>query len=144
MVRKELLRGFRFRLEVDGVQLAGFQEVVVGGTTMAAGARRRGTDPHHVMKLSGLTKLGNVTLKGGVTDSLELSAWYKSVAAGELKGSRRNVVIVVADEHGTDVARYAVREAWPVKYQAPSLKATGNEIAIESLELANGGIEPAS
>ncbi|MGE5113252.1 MAG: phage tail protein [Acidobacteriaceae bacterium] len=32
-------------------------------------------------------------------------------------------------------------DAWPVKYTPSSLKATGNEVLIESLELANEGIE---
>lgn len=143
MTRKELLRAFRFRLEVDGVPLAGFKEVLIGGATIDAVARRGGTAPRHAMKISGLTKLGNVTLKGGVTDSPELSAWHQRIATGGAKEGRK-VVIVVADENGTDTAQYAVKNAWPAKYQAADLHANGNEVAIESLELANEGIEPAS
>ena len=112
MTRKELLRAFRFRLEVDGVPLAGFKEVLIGGATLDAVARRGGAAPRHALKISGLTKLGNVMLKEGVTDSPELSAWHQRITTGEAKESRK-VVIVVADENGTDVAHYDVRNAWP-------------------------------
>ena len=58
-------------------------------------------------------------------------------------GGRQKVVIVEVDEKGTDVARYIVNGAWPVKYQGANLKAEGNEVAIESLELAGEGIDTA-
>jgi phage tail-like protein len=141
MARHDPLRNFRFRLEIDGIQQAGFSEVAIGETTTDAVDYREGNEPAHVRKLSGLTKYGNITLKWGVTDSLELFNWHKAIVAGQIQKQRKQVAIVVVDEAGTDKARFVVSEAWPIKYDPSDLNAKGNEVHIEVLELANEGIE---
>jgi len=141
MTRHDPLRNFRFRLEVDGLVTAGFSEVQIGATETAVVDYREGTDPPHVRKLSGLTKYGNITLKNGVTSSLELANWYQQVVTGQLANARKKVVIVVQDEAGSDRARFVVTDAWPVKYDPSDLNAKGNEVFVELLELANEGIE---
>lgn len=141
MARHDPLRNFRFRLEIGGLQTAGFSAVSIGPTTTDVIDYREGTDPSHVRKLSGLTRYGNVTLKHGVTASLELYNWHKQIVSGQLATSRKQVAIVVQDEAGTDVARYVVSEAWPIKYDPGDLSATGNEVFIETLELVNEGVE---
>ena len=141
MARHDPLRNFRFRLEISGIQTAGFSAVSIGPTTTDVIDYREGTDPSHVRKLSGLTRYGNVTLKNGVTTSLELYNWHKQIVSGQLATSRKQVAIVVQDEAGTDVARYVVSEAWPIKYDPGDLNATGNDVFIETLELVNEGVE---
>src|SRR5262245_50206050 len=127
MARLDPLRNFRFRLEIDGIQAASFSEVAVAATSTDVIDYREGTDPPHVRKLSGLTKYGNVTLKRGVTASLELFNWHRQIVNGQLATNRKQVVIVVQDEAGTDVARYVVSEAWPVRYDPGDLNAKGND-----------------
>ena len=141
MARVDPIRNFRFRLEIDGIQQAGFSEVAIGETTTDAIDYREGTEPAHVRKLSGLTKYGNITLKWGVTESLELFNWHKAIVAGQIQKNRKQVAIVVVDEAGSDKARFVVSDAWPIKYDPSDLNAKGNEVFIEVLELANEGIE---
>jgi phage tail-like protein len=141
MARQDPLRNFRFRLEIDGIQIAGFSEVTIGATTTEAVDYREGTDPPHVRKLSGLTRFANVSLKRGITDSLELFQWHQQIVTGQLRSNRRNIAVVVASEAGDDEARFVVSEAWPVKYEPSQLDAKGNDVFIELLELANEGIE---
>jgi len=141
MARKDPLRNFRYRLEIDGIQQAGFSEVAIAETTTEAVEYREGNEPSHVRKLSALTKYGNITLKNGVTDSLELWKWHKSIVDGQIMSNRKKVGIIVIDEAGNDKARFVVSEAWPVKYDPSDLNAKGNEVFIETLELANEGIE---
>jgi len=144
MARNDPLRNFRFRVEIDNVARAGFAEVSIGAITTEAIDYREGTDPPHVRKLSGLTKYGNVTLKSGLTvgaGALELFHWYRDIVAGQLAQSRRRVVVVVQDESGQDQARFVLSDAWPVKYETSPLSARSNEVIIETLELANEGIE---
>lgn len=141
MPRHDPLRNFRFRLEIDGLQTAGFSAVSIDPTATDVIDYREGTDPSHVRKLSGLTRYGNVTLKRGVTTSLELYNWHKQIVSGQLATARKQVAIVVQDEAGADVARYVVSEAWPIKYDPGDLNATGNDVFIETLELANEGVE---
>ena len=113
-MRNDPLRNFRFRLEIDGVEQAGFSEVSGLDITVDAIDYREGTDPTHVRKLPGLTKYGNVTLKWGITDSTELSDWHRQIVDGDIQ--RKSVAIVVIDESGEDKARFEVVEAWPSKY----------------------------
>lgn len=141
MARNDPYRNFRFRVEIDGIATAGFSEVQIGATTTDVVEYREGTDPLNVRKLSGLTRYGNVTLKRGVTGSLELHEWHRHIVAGQLADNRRRVVIVVQDESGADQARFVVDEAWPVRYEVGALDAKGNEVLIELLELVNEGIQ---
>lgn len=144
MARTDPLRNFRFRVEIDNVNRAGFSEVTIGEATTTAIDYREGTDPPHVRKLSGLTKYGNLILKHGLAvgpNALELYQWHRAIAAGQLAQNRRRVVVVVQDEAAQDQARFVVTDAWPVKYEASSLGARANEVIIETLELANEGIE---
>src|SRR5688500_59868 len=142
--RIDPLRNFRFRLEIDGIQQAAFSEVAIGETTTDAIDYREGNEPTHVRKLSGLTKYGNITLKWGITDSVELYNWHKAIVAGQIQQNRKTVSIVVLDETGADKARFMVSNAWPMKYDPTDLNAKGNEVLIELLELANEGIERVS
>ncbi len=144
MARQDPLRNVRFRLEIDGLQVAGFSEVAIGATTTEAIDYREGNEPLRVRKLSGLTRFGNVSLRRGVTDSLELYEWNQQIVQGQLSTSRRHVVIVVLNEAGEDRARFVVSNAWPIKYDPSDLNARGNEVFIELLELANEGIERVS
>jgi phage tail-like protein len=115
--------------------------VNIGETTTDAVDYREGTDPSHVRKLSGLTKFGNITLKWGVTESMELFNWHKQIMAGQIASNRKQVSIIVVDEAGSDKARFVVSEAWPMKYDPSDLNGKGNEVFIELLELVNEGIE---
>lgn len=139
--RVDPLRNFRFRLEIDGIAQAGFSEVAIGETSTDAVDYREGTDPAHVRKLTGLTKYGNVTLKWGVTTTLDLYNWHKAIVAGQIASNRKQVTIVVLDETGSDVARFVVSDSWPTKYHPSDLNAKGNEVFIETLELVNEGVE---
>jgi phage tail-like protein len=94
-----------------------------------------------VRKLPGLRKYGDITLKRGVTNSLELWNWFASVGQGPDAAARRNVTIVILDDAGADEARFVVSQAWPAKIEAADLCAAGNEVVIETLVLANEGIE---
>ena len=71
---------------------------------------------------------------------------YYHLCAGEfddatpLDRARRTVVIRVRDESGEEKAAFEILEAWPCKYDPIETSATGNEIAVETLELCNEGI----
>jgi phage tail-like protein len=143
--RVDPVRNFRFQLQIDNITRAGFSEVAIADTTIDVAEYREGIDPPHVRKLSGLTKFGNITLKAGVTsgaNSLELFKWHNDVSVGLISERRKNIAISVHDESGkTEVARFSITDAWPIKYHSGDLNAKGNDVVIELLELANEGIE---
>jgi len=137
-VRNDPLRNFRFRLEISGISEAHFSEAAGFDISVDAIDYREGDDPTHVRKLPGLTKYANVTLKRGITDSMDLYNWHKDVVAGKIQ--RKTVAIVVLDEEGKDKARFEITEAWPTKYDPMDLNAKGNDVSIETLELVNEGV----
>ncbi|MEU8816741.1 phage tail protein [Actinoplanes sp. NPDC048796] len=142
MTRPDPLRNFRFRLEIDNIDQAGFAEATVGESTTEPIEYREGDEIPTVRKLSSLTKYGNVTLKWGITESMALSEWYREVTEGAtlLEQIRKNVVVRVQDEAGQDRATWEITRAWPSKYTPSPLNGTGNEVAIDTLELSNEGI----
>lgn len=138
MARNDPYRNFRFRLEIDGIDQAGFSEASGFDITVDPIDYREGADPTHVRKLPGLTKFGNVTLKWGVTDSMDLHDWHRQIVNGDIQ--RKNLAIVVQGEDGSDKARWNIVEGWPTKYTPTTLNAKGNEVAIETLEICNEGV----
>jgi phage tail-like protein len=138
-MRRDPLRNFRFRLEIGGINEAHFSEVTGFDTTTDVIDYREGDEPTHVRKLPGLTKYGNVTLKRGVTDSMDLYNWYKDVVAGKIR--RETVAIIALNEEGKDAARFQITDAWPSKYDPMDFNAKGNDVGIEMLELVNEGVE---
>lgn len=137
--RNDPFRNFRFRVEIDGIQQAGFSEVSGFDASIDIVEYRNGdetiTTPH---KLPGLTKYGNITLKWGSTDSLEMYEWMASAIEGNIE--RKDITIIAIDEAGEDIASWVVEQAWPTKYTAPTFNALANEVAIELLEIAHEGM----
>lgn len=136
--RNDPYRNFRFRVEMEGIQQAGFSEVSGFEASLDVIEYREGNEVITPRKLPGLAKYGNITLKWGATDSLDLFDWMQSCIEGTVE--RKTVTIIAIDEEGGDVATWQVIEAWPVKYSAPSFNGTGSEVAIEFVELAHEGM----
>ena len=139
--RKDPYQNFRFLVEIDGITQAGFREVTIPDTAQDPIEYREGNEAITVRKLPGLIKYGNVTLKWGITDSLDLYNWRKDVEDGKIKDARKNMAVVVLDDEANSVTRWEFSQAWPTRYDAPDLNATGNEIAIETLEIAHEGMK---
>ncbi|VVB91080.1 T4-like virus tail tube protein gp19 [uncultured archaeon] len=139
--REDPYRNFRFRIEIDGITTASFAEATIPDSTTDPVEYREGTDLPTQKKLSGLTKFGNITLKKGLVDSMELYQWRKSVEQSGAKKARKNISIVLIDEDGTDKARWDIVEAWPTKYSPSGLNAKGNEVLVESIEIVHEGIK---
>jgi phage tail-like protein len=139
--RRDPLRNFRFRLEIDGITQAGFSEAVVPDKTIEIMDYREGNEPTTPRKLPGLTKYGNLSLKWGVTDSLELYNWHQQIVDGNIQ--RKNIAVVLINEKGDDQVRWQFVNAFPTKYDAPDLNAKGNDVAIETLEIVHEGMTKA-
>lgn len=137
--RKDPYRNFRYLVEIDGIAQAGFSEATIPDSTQDPIEYREGNEPPTARKLPGLIKYGNVTLKWGITDSMDLYNWRKLVEDG--KDARRNMAIVLLDEEGNPAARWEFNEAWPSKYDAPDLSAKGTDIAVETLEIVHEGLK---
>ena len=90
-------------------------------------------------KIPGMQKYANVVLKRGVMPAKNtFFDWWNTVALNQVE--RRDVTVSLLNESHEPVMIWKVSEAWPAKVTGTDLKADGNEIAIETIELAHEGI----
>jgi phage tail-like protein len=95
-----------------------------------------------VQKIPGLRKFGNVTLKRGIMPSVAgagLYEWYNTIQAVTVQ--RRSVTISLLNEEHKPAMTWTIESAWPVKLEGPGFNATGNEIALETVEIAHEGVK---
>jgi phage tail-like protein len=136
-------RAFQFMVEIDGISQARFQEVGGLDATTDVIEYREGGDMLGVRKLPGQTKHSNLSLKRGYTDDTQLWKWYEDVMTGRTENIRKNISVVQLDMAGQEKIRWNLFQAFPVKYTAPSFNAKGNDLSIETLEIAYERIERA-
>jgi phage tail-like protein len=137
--RRDPFRPFNFELHVDGVACGGFSECK--GLTDEGDAvdYREGAElSPGIRKLVGLRKYAVIVLKRGCVEDQSLWDWLRNIANGE--PDRRSVTIVARDERRRPVARWRADGVWISKIEGPSLQASANEMAIESLELLHEGL----
>ncbi|MEZ5195935.1 MAG: phage tail protein [Bacteroidales bacterium] len=101
---------------------------------------REGASPEpNPVKMPGLNKFQNIVLKRGIVKGdNEFYQWIRTIQQGTVE--RRDVIISLLDEEHSPVVTWKVRNAWPIKYEGPVLKADANEVAIETLELVHEGL----
>jgi len=140
--RKDPFRGYNFKVVIDGITRAGFREVSGLDTTQDVVEYREGTSGNNLYskKLYGLAKTANIVLKWGITTDDEIWKWRQAVVTGDPK-ARKNCSVTIIDEEGKEHQSWNLAEAWPCKWTGPTLNATSNEVAIETLEIAHEGIE---
>jgi len=136
--RKDPYAVFNFMVDIDGMQ-AVFSECSGLSTETDVIEYRTGTADNTVSKIPGLKKFTNISLKRGMTQDLALWEWRKTVLDGVTQ--RKAGSITLLNEAREPVLRWNFKEGWPSKWEGPAMKATGNEIAIETLEIAHEGLE---
>jgi phage tail-like protein len=141
MAKADPYRNCNFLVEIDGITQAGFTDCTGFGASNDPIEYREGGENTTVRKLPGMTKYNNITLKWGLTDSRELYDWFRSVVRGDIQ--RKNGSIIVLDLAGQEKVRWNFFSAWPAKWDGPDFTAKGNDVAIETLELAHEGVERA-
>ena len=137
--RIDPFRAYNFVLEIDNIARGAFSEV--GGLTAEGDSvdYREGSDVQsNVRKLIGMRKFTNLTLKRGYTPDKSLWQWYTNIVNGV--PDRRNVTITLMNERREAVLRWHAENAWINKIEGPSFKASGNDVAMESVELVHEGL----
>ena len=101
---------------------------------------RDGADPTNVRLLPGPESFGNVVLRRGMTTTFDLWDWWERVRRGQAARATCDIVVLSPDL-AQERVRFRLYRCLPVKLTGPALNAAGNDIAIESLELACEGID---
>jgi phage tail-like protein len=130
---------FHFQVDWGGTKI-GFTEVSGLDVETEVVEYREGSSPEYSkIKMPGMQKFSNITLKRGTFKSdNEYFKWWNTVKLNTIE--RRDVTISLLNESHEPVVTWKVKSAWPTKIQSTDLKADGNEVAIESMELAHEGL----
>jgi phage tail-like protein len=139
--RDDPYKAFNFLVEIDGIVRAAFSEIGGLESETVVIEYRVGGEPNTVRKLPGLTRYANIVLRRGITTDAELWNWRQTVVQGNV--DRRNGSIILLDDDGTEVVRWNFFNGWIAKWEGPTLNAKGNEVAIETVEIAHEGLERA-
>jgi phage tail-like protein len=137
---KDPYRGFRFRVQIGGINRAGFREVSGLDAATDTVDYREG-DGTTIRKLAGLPKFSNITLKRGITDDQDLWKWRTLVMDGKIAEARKDGQILLLDDEGNEAAEWTFTAGWPSKWTGPSFNATANEVAIDTIEIAHEGLK---
>ena len=132
-----------FRFEVDfGMELKAvlFQEVSgMDVENQVIEYRKSNSALFSTRKMPGITKYGNVTLKRGIfVNDNRFWNWYNEISMNTLQ--RRTILIKLLDESGAITMQWQLNNAWPTKITSTDLKADGNEVAVETIEIAHESI----
>jgi phage tail-like protein len=97
-----------------------------------------------IQKIPGRLTWGDITLKRGVTDNLDVWEWRQDVVEGNLEAARKNGTITAYDSQWNPVAQWEVVKAWPSKVDGPAPKADSTDYLVEEMVLVHEGIKRAS
>lgn len=130
---------FHFRVEWGGKNI-GFSEASGLTQEVQLIEYRDGSSPDYsTIKMPGLRKFSNITLKRGISKGdNEFFGWLNTVKLNTIE--RRDLTISLLNENHEPVMVWKAHNAFPVKVEGPGLKASGNEVAVESIELAHEGL----
>lgn len=128
------------------IALSAITDVAVGGFSECSGLEmsldveefseggRNGT----VLKFPTRVKWSNITLKKGVGAGTALWDWHYGFVEG--KGKRRDGVIMLLNDLHVPNNIWYFRRGLPVKYTGPTMNASQNNVAVETIEIAHEGI----
>jgi phage tail-like protein len=129
---------FHFSLDWKGKRV-GFTEVT--GLTQEAQVIEYRDGFHKQfspLEMPGQLKFSHIVMKRGVMAAdNEFYDWFSTINMNTVE--RRDVTISLLNEQHNPVMVWKVHNAFPIKMEGPQLKASGNEVAIESIELVHEG-----
>ncbi len=91
------------------------------------------------IKMPGIKKSGNITLKKGIfVKDNGFWDWFNKIKMNTIE--RQTVTISLLDEAGAPTMVWTLKNAWPTKITGTDMKSDGNEIAVETIEVAHEGL----
>ena len=141
-------RTFRFKVSSDAFSGdTQFSNITGLGATTDVVEYREGNDLRDTpIKLPGMVKYGNITLKRGMSGDATFLNWilgalptidgYHGVAAP----STLTIDMLDDGESEAIFCSMQVINAWPANLTMPDLNASSSEVAIETLELVHEGL----
>lgn len=143
--RKNPYGVFNFRVDFANGVTANFSEISGLDAEQEIITYRTGNEDTVPHKMPGLKKFPNLVLKRGIIGTANIWKWRELIMDGlggdDVENEAKTTVHVhLLDEKKQPVVTWEVKRAWPSKWSGPTLAASKNETAMESLELAHEGL----
>lgn len=131
---------FSFQVSWGSQQKIAFQEISgLDAETQVIEYRHSNSKEYSTIKMPGIAKYSNVTFKKGIfVKDNTFWTWYSAISMNTY--ARVNVVVQLLDEKQAPTMTWTLKNAFPVKVSAPTLKSDGNDVAIETIEVAHEGL----
>jgi phage tail-like protein len=121
---------------------AGFQEISGIGMEVTVSEYRLGNSKENsVIKVTGMNKSTDVTMKRGVIGSLNLYQWLDQIRNGDQSALRTVTITLKNEDHTADVQVWKLLRARIIKHTSGPLNAKGTDVAMEELVLAYERLE---
>src|SRR3569623_916304 len=137
MLGTDPYRAFRYLVEINGLEVAGFQsESGLERDTKIEPYREGGVNDHEVQHV-GVTTYPPLRLKRGLADP-SLWAWHQAVILGKIQ--RMVMSVVLLGEGRIEAWRWIFVGAYPSKWTGPELDAAQSAVAAETVEFVHHGL----
>ena len=121
---------------------AGFQDVSGLGMEVTVAEYRNGNSKeNNVIKITGLNKCTDVTMKRGVIGSLNLYQWLDQIRNGDQAALRTVTVQLQSEDHASVVQTWKLLRARIIKHTSGPFNALGVDVAMEEMVLAYERLE---
>ena len=142
-VMEDPLVSFHYKVDIGGMVVGYFTECS-GLDLEYEGAELKIVSDKGVpvtVQQPGRVKFTDITLKRGITDSLDIWDWRKLVEDGKIAEARVNGSIVLCKQDTTPVTQWNFERGWPSKVSGPKPKSDSNEIGVEEIVIVHEYIE---
>ncbi|WP_308641261.1 phage tail protein [Paenibacillus nuruki] len=137
-IRKDPLAAFRFMVQIDQLQVAGFSEISGLQAETKYETYIEGGENGYVHYLPTRREYPPLVFKRGIVFAQSLWNWYDGFKTGSIV--KLNGSIMMSNDNYNDFMIWHFKDAYPVKWIGPQLSAKQNDIAFESIEIVHQGL----
>jgi phage tail-like protein len=138
--REDPLVAFKFGLEIEG-KLSGYFTQVggIGSETEVIQQKIVNSETGETMirQIPGRLTWTPITMKRGLTSSVDIWKWREEVVAGSIDKARTNCSIIAYSQDQKEIARWNLENAWPSKVVGPEMDAGSTNYMIEDLTIVH-------
>ena len=142
--REDPLVAFKFGLEIEG-KLTGFFTQVggIGSETEVVQQKvvNSETGETIIRQIPGRLTWTPVSLKRGVTSSIDIWEWRQLVVDGKIDDARTNCSVIAYSQDNTEIGRWNFENAWPSKVVGQEMDAGSTDYMVEDVTIVHEGVE---
>jgi phage tail-like protein len=126
----------RFQVIIERLTFAVFTECTLPTLVMDPDKIKEGGQNNYVHKLPTRYDVGTVKLKYGLCRTSDMLLWYMQMMKGDIINSVAHMIVMMQDARGFPLVAWTFKDAYPIRWVGPNLKAGESAAAIEEIEFA--------